>query len=163
MNAVYESTQIQAAQHLLELLTPPELDIDAVQSAFQAALADIDDEEAPIYALLYQALGKEGAFFAIEDDSAALADSLAQVSQAWGANLLFGARDWEGYDIPQGEAADLLAIAALELRAYDLCLWQWDGGEEILTGFISRLADVDLIEKLAEQCQAELWQTEEMV
>lgn len=157
----YSEKQIQAAKYLLELFTPPEHSFEVSLAMFTEALADIDDEEAAIYALIHQALGKVGAFFAPEDDADTLIDSLKQLSEQWGANLIFGARDWEASQIEYHASAELLAIAALELRAYELCLWQWDAGDEVLTGFISRIADIDLIEKLSQQCGAELWLVEE--
>lgn len=157
----YKSTQIDAAECLLELFCPSEQSLDKILAAFADALEDIDDEEAPIYLLLHQALGKNGSYFALQEDSAALIESLSQLGEQWGANLLFGARDWEGSYTEYSDSADLLAIAALELRAYELCLWQWEGGEDILSGFISRLEDADLVEKLVLKCEADCRQVEE--
>ena len=154
----YTPEQTAAACNLLEIFHPEIDDFSACLRDFELALDNTDNEDAPIYEAIVRAFAGEVSF--CSNELKQLAEQLEYLASRWGvyipaADLLYSCNI----------CTELLSVVAAVLAEENLsiCLFnpadnsQREEQEQIFCGFFARSCDLDLVEKLSQQCGAEIW------
>lgn len=154
----YSNEQLQAAQTLMELILPEVDALDEAMLAFEEAVDDWDDEDAPVLAVVLASVQGEASIEIGWDNNATLIVALDALAQRWGAGLMFGSHDPDGAFTHHHTVPALLKAAAVELKDYGLTLWLYFPDDERICAFIARSEDDDLLERLSAQMSAEIEQ-----
>ena len=145
---IYSDAQIQAAKLLIELLLPTGKELNEVLRNFDLELEKEKYELLPIYAAI-QASNEDKIGFRAKN-AQELLEKVQNLAWAWGAFVHFEPHNWGDMYKEIEKTPLLLSNLAQELRTYGLNIWTWKSYDNLVSGFISRAADENMIKRLAE-------------
>lgn len=157
----FSEAHVNAGSNLIELITPDSEQLDAYKALYQEALYDAGRDN-NVIEVVTKSLQDKAAFVITNHDNDELIEHIGQLALAWDVDVLFGSHDSEEEYTYYVDVPSLLNAAYTELQFAGLTLWSWQIDDEHIGGFIARASDEDLIEKIAQLCQIDLFRANEL-